>query len=661
MDLHRTRLSHESVRHEEVSNAVGQIHDRLAHHHGELERVHSSLVAIPPDEYIPPTYTRKHHIWARYLQSQFRGWRARRWASRMHLRNSNYLTLRVKEQSLRTKDEVSSLQQSIVDFIAPSPASSLASIAYSDLFSDSEEEDDKIPVAAIGLEFADPSNDIGPTGLCNLVGCLENDESSCQINLTSLDLSGSHVTGSLGGSSIAADLDIDLSGLRALCSCQSFCGNVTVLHGRPACLLSRLCLTNSALGYAGLDLLLVTVGRSLSVLELGWNHFGDRGVERLAELLGGSQALEEIRMPGCGLGPNAASALSQLLCHAEGSRLRILDLAENWLAGLDFTARGACDSSGLAALGSALASLSIGRRGDGQAVAKGSALTDLDLRKNSLTTQAVRNICMDPYPLFSKSGSHPRLSFDSVRTQVKAFASGLGTCVGLRRLDLSCNRLGDSGLAELAPALRLLTTSAGSSGNGKGLTLLNLAHNWLYAHSATLLSEALRDALDLYELDLSDNFIGKGSLDEASEAIGSLAETLRQLVSKGGQLRYLGLRGCRIDAASTDAFCVALPSVGKVHEDGMQSGLTEVDLSGNWLLSGGNSREQAEEQQATIFTGSLVLSGWLRLCGSLRHSLITHCALVDCQLDASAMVVLADNMAGWSSLRSLDLSRNPLG
>ena len=244
--------------------------------------------------------------------------------------------------------------------------------------------------------------------------------------------------------------------------------------------------------------------------------------------------------------------------------------------------------------------------------------------------------------------------------QAKVLASGLGACVGLRRLDLSYNRLGDSGLAELAPALRKLSNGSNSGGK-KGLVVLNLAHNWLHAHSATVLSESLQDALDLHQLDLSDNFIGGASLDEAPKHIAVLAETLRQLVSAGGHLQCLGLRGCRIGAACAHAFSVALPGAETVHHEGLHSGLKEIDLSSNWMLCAGSQDDLVHHDEDSTCTESPALKGWRGLCEGLRHSLITHCALVDCQLGGSAMLVLADNMVGWSSLRCLDLSRNPLG
>lgn len=410
MDMHRALLSTGAMASviDAVAGDLEEMHARVNYHHKTLERVHSSMYAIRATEYVAPRYTRKHHIWAEFLQAYLRGWRARRWAKMMHLRGSDYPTLRVKDQALCTEDEVSALRQAIVDFTTPAPPSSLASIEFSDLFSDDEDDErDANLIATIGLDFADPSNELGPTGLRWLVSCLEDEDedededgstgsssssSRCEINLMSLDLSGSHITGSLHGSALPGDLDLDLSGLRTLCNCGSFAGNGAVLHGRPACTLGRLCLTDTGLGYDGLELLLVTVGRSLSVLQLGHNHFGDRGVERLADILGGSQALEELRIPGCGLGPSAASAVAQLLCHPHGSRLRILDLAENWLAGLDFAARGICDTSGLEALGRALASLSAvsGSRA-------GTGLTELDLRRNSLTVPAVRVCGMSPH------------------------------------------------------------------------------------------------------------------------------------------------------------------------------------------------------------------------------------------------------------------------
>ncbi len=668
MDMHRALLSTGSMSDviDTVADDLQQMHERVEHHHRELERVHSSMRAIRAEEYIPPRYTRKHHIWAEHLQAHLRGWRARRWAKMMHLRGSDYPTLRLKQQTLCTEDEVAALRQTIMDFTAPAPPSSLASIEFSDLFSDEEADggDGGVAIATIGLDFADPSNALGPVGLRWLVSCLETDGeglvNGCQINLMSLDVSGSHITGSIGNSSLASDLDRDLSGLRALCNCRCFAGSGVMLHGRPACTLGRLCLSSTGLGFEGLDLLLSTVGRSLSVLELGRNPFSDRGVKRLAEVLGGSHALEELRLPGCALGPSAAAALAQLLCHPEGSRLRVLDVADNWLAGLDFAARGAPDASGLAALGNALASMG-GSSGD-EAVASTPSLTEVNLRRNSLTASAAR-----------------------------ALAPGLSACVGLRRLDLSYNRLGDCGVAELAPALQKLASGTPDGvvnqqqpQHQAGLYTLNLAHNWLYARSAMLLADALHGASVLHELELSDNFLGGDTLDAEPTALGALAKTVQWLASSdGGQLRCLGVRGCRIGAACARALSVGLlsatansasPAAAAVggaaadtaaeedseqDEEVVKHGLTELDLSSNWLLC--SAAEHCTFGLSDDERDASQLGGWRALCGGLRLSLVVHCALVDCQLSASAATILADNMGGWSALRSLDLSRNPLG
>lgn len=611
MDMHRALLSSGEISGviDAVVDEVDGMNARANHHHDELERVVSAMKPVRCAEYIPPKYTQKHHIWAGYMQSHLRGWRARRWAKMMHLRGSDFPMMRVKQQSLCTEAEVNQLRQSIADFTAPAPPSSLASIEFEDLFSDDEDDGGdprlkQLPVATIGLDFSDENNELGPVALRYLVSCLEPADRTtaiCEINLMSLDLSGSQITGSLRGSALAADTDLDLCGLRALSACRSFVGNGAILHGRPACTLGTLCLANTGLGYRGLELLLVTVGRSLGRLDLGWNQFGDRGAARLAEVLTGSQALEELWMPGCEIGPSGCLALAGML--AEPScRLRTLDLAENWLAGLDFTARGSCDASGLGALGA-----SLGRSG---------SVTDLSLRRNSLNEYAAR-----------------------------ALGEGLADSDGsLRRVDLSYNRLGDSGIAALAPALH----------RAPKLAVLNLAHCWLYAGAAHVLAGALHDSLELHELELSDNFLGGGTLDAEPAGLDALAETMKRLASSAGQLEWLGLRGCRIGASCAAVLASALPrqnggsAQGKEREEiAGACGLTELDLSSNWLLSTG--------------WGGSSLLGWSSLCEGLGHSVITQCALVDCQLGEAAAVILADHMGGWSSLHSLDLSRNPLG
>lgn len=116
MDMHRALLSAESMSDviDVVTADLEQMHQRVDHHHRELERAHSSMRAIRAEEYVPPRYTRKHHIWAILLQAYLRGWRARRWAKMMHLRGSDYPTLRLKQQTLCT--EVRQAYSCTIDF-----------------------------------------------------------------------------------------------------------------------------------------------------------------------------------------------------------------------------------------------------------------------------------------------------------------------------------------------------------------------------------------------------------------------------------------------------------------------------------------------------------------------------------------------------------------
>ena len=151
---------------------------------------------------------------------------------------------------------------------------------------------------------------------------------------------------------------------------------------------------------------------------------------------------------------------------------------------------------------------------------------------------------------------------------------------------------------------------------------------------------------------------------------------MQWLANNGGQLRCLGLRGCRIGSACARALHVALlpatassvPSaeVSQQHaehkedQEEIQHGLVELDLSSNWMLCGADANCTFALHDYDDDNASL-LDGWRTLCGGLRFSLVMHCALVDCHLSAAAAEILGDNMEGWSALRCLDLSRNPLG
>ena len=621
VDLHRALLSAGIVGNivRAVADELGRMHERLDYHHDELERAHSSLKYVRVPEYVPPRYTAKHEIWARFIQAHFRGWRARRWAKIMHLREGGFPTMALADRLLSSQEEADSLQAEIAAFAAPEleEVDSLASIEWDDLFSDEEEEEGvegaeegggagAPPVVTLGLDFSAESNHLGPQSVRTLVRSLEDQDGPCTAMLMSLDLSGNDITGSVGH--LPAELDTDLSGLRALVASKNFAGLGMEMHGRPATPLGTLCLADTGLGYAGLEVLLECVGRSLGALDLSYNRFGDHGCARLVELLCGSQALEKLRLSGNQLGPTAAKALGRLLS-AEKSRLRCLDLSENFLAGVESP-----EGSGPSAVEGGKGQELAGLKALGDGLRECGRVNEIDLSRNSLGAAAAA-----------------------------ALAPGL---VAVRRLNLAHNLLGDAGVEALAPHLK-----------GCRLRVLDLQHNWLYWRAASTLASALASATELEDLELSSNLLGGHTMDSDPQGIAELAPTLRRLAVHGS-LRRLGLASCRIGARAAEELACAFskpPTEDGPSEDQQEqeeeraaSALTELNLSNNLLLS-------------TAWGDSSHLAGWRTLATHLGRSSITDCALVDCGLGPTAALVMADSMREWTSLHTLDLSENPLG
>ncbi|XP_076866592.1 NLR family CARD domain-containing protein 3-like [Brachyhypopomus gauderio] len=372
---------------------------------------------------------------------------------------------------------------------------------------------------------------------------------------------------------------------------------------------------------AALASALSTESCCLSVLDLSENKIGGSGVKLLSAALENSYCkLETLRLKQCDITDDGYSALASAL-KSESSHLRELDLSKNYLGdrGMKLLSSGlqdphcileilrlkVCDvtQEGCAALASALKS-------------NPSHLRELDLSVNKLGDSGVKLLSAALGE--SKSNLKKVCLCDCGITEdgCAAVASALRNSSHLRNLDMSKNKLGDSGLTLLSSEL--------------GNPHCNLEVLWLCdcdvteEGCATMASALRSNPSHLRKLHLNGNKLKDSGVKLLASVLGNF----------GCKLKILRLCDCDV----TEEGCAALTSVLTSNP----SYLRQLDLSGNKLKD----------------SGVKLLSAGLEN----PHCKLETLWLCNCDVTEEGCAALASALrSNPSYLRKLNLSGNQLG
>ncbi|XP_053528541.1 NACHT, LRR and PYD domains-containing protein 1 isoform X4 [Artibeus jamaicensis] len=361
---------------------------------------------------------------------------------------------------------------------------------------------------------------------------------------------------------------------------------------------------------------MLTDSPSLTELDLRQNNLGDLGIRLLCKGLGQPTCqLRLLRLADCGL---TAKNCQELACELSTNRnLTNLDLSFNKL--LDIGAQylfkrlrvSTCKLQRLLLIRCGLTSACC--QDLASMLTDSPSLTDLDLRQNNLGDLGMRLLCKG---LGQPTCQLRLLWLDDCCLTAEVcqdMDSGLSTNRNLTKLDLSFNKLLDTGAQHLFQKLRVSTCK---------LQQLLLIRCGLTSACCQDLAFMLTDSPSLTELDLRQNNLGDLGMRLLCKGLGQPT----------CQLRLLRLAECGLTAVGCQELAGGLST---------NRSLTELDLSFNEILD----------------IGARHLFQSLRVSASK----LQHLLLIRCGLTSACCQDLASMLTDSPSLTELDLRQNNLG
>jgi Ran GTPase-activating protein (RanGAP) involved in mRNA processing and transport len=259
-------------------------------------------------------------------------------------------------------------------------------------------------------------------------------------------------------------------------------------------------------------------------LKLGYNNFGDRGAEIVADYLEADKHVNTVDLCFNAIGDNGAKALSR--CLTNNFSLRILYLSGNYISSLGFQYFGEALGKNCRLLALHLTG-NCGHRDGAAFLAKGLLsnyhLQELCVNGNKLCNDGIKHIC----DTLNINHTLRELSFGNNEINdegVSFLARALKSHKFLTSLDLSFNKITDQGIEQLCMALegyeslnklRLDNNNIGSRGASciarilpsMMLKELNVGFNNIKPDGISSLLQALNPNHYLHSLVLSGNFM----------------------------------------------------------------------------------------------------------------------------------------------------------